>query len=44
MIAHNEVEGLLFLEIKSHFKTTGSHFYGHVINHIPFKPESYAKQ
>ena len=32
-IGYDEVEGLLFQEIKSRFKKIGIHFYGHVINH-----------
>ena len=44
MIGCNEVESLLFLEIKRRFKKTGSHFNGYMIYHIPFEPESCAEQ
>ena len=44
MIGRDEVEGLLFLETKSHFKKMGSHFYGHMTKHISFEPESRAEQ
>ena len=40
-IGYDEVEGLHFQEIKSCFNKTGSHFYGHMMNHIPFKLESH---
>ena len=43
-LGHNEVEGLLFLKIKSCFDKTGCHFYDHVMNHIPFELESHAEQ